>query len=65
MNERYDYQRIYDPKSPALDVAQQMSPEMLANMTESFVEKAAARALNDQQGEVIIREPRVVNPSVK
>ena len=64
-NERYDFQRIYDPKSDAIDVAQQMRPEALVDMMEKFVEKASARALNDQQGEVIIREPKVVNPSVK
>jgi len=63
-NERYDFQRIYDPKSDAIDVGNQLPPEVLANMMEKFVEKASARALNDQQGEVIIREPKVVNPSV-
>jgi hypothetical protein len=62
-NDRYDFQRIYDPKSAALDVAAQMTPEVLAGMVEKFVEKASARALNDQQGQVIIHEPRIVNPS--
>ena len=62
-NERYDFQRIYDPRSDAIDVAKQMTPEVLSTMVEQFVEKASARALNDQQGEVIIREPRIVNPS--
>jgi hypothetical protein len=64
-NERYDFQRIYDPKSTAIDVTKQMTPETLANMVETFVERASARALNDHQGEVIIHEPRVVNPAVK
>ena len=64
-NDRYDFQRIYDPKSPALDVAQQVPVDQLAGMVEKFVERASARALNDQQGEVIIKEPRVVNPSSK
>jgi hypothetical protein len=40
-----------------------MTPEVLATMVRRFVEKASARALNDQQGEVIIHEPRIVNPS--
>ena len=61
-NERYDFQRIYDPKSPALDVAEQMPLEVLAGMMEKFVERASARALNDRQGEVIIKEPRVIQP---
>jgi hypothetical protein len=64
-NDRYDFQRIYDPKSIAIDVAQSIPVDVLTNMMEKFVERASARALNDQQGEVIIREPRVVNPSVK
>ena len=64
-NERYDFQRIYDPKSTAIDVAQQVPVDVLTNMVEKFVERASARALNDQQGEVIIKEPRLVNPSVK
>ena len=64
-NERYDFQRMYDPDSPALDVAQAIPPEVLSGMMEKFIERASARALNDQQGEVIIKEPRVVDPSVR
>jgi hypothetical protein len=64
-NDRYDFQRIYDPKSTAIDVAQQMPVDVLTNMVEKFVERASARALNDQQGEVIIKEPRVVTPAVR
>jgi hypothetical protein len=64
-NERYDFQRIYDPQSIAIDVAQQVPVEQLAAMVEKFVERAAARAVNDQQGEVIIKEPRVVDPSLR
>ena len=64
VNERYDFQRLYDPQSTAIDVAAQIPPEVLAASLEMFVEGAASRALNDREGEVIIREPRVVNPSV-
>jgi hypothetical protein len=64
-NDRYDFQRIYDPKSTAIDVAQQMPADLLTNMVEKFVERASARALNDQQGEVIIKEPKVVSPAVR
>lgn len=63
VNERYDFQRLYDPASAAIDVANQIPVEQLAGFVEKFVERAAARALNDQEGEVIIREPRIVNPS--
>lgn len=62
-NERYDFQRIFDPNSVALDVAQSIPVEVLATMVEKFVERASARALNDQQGEVIIKEPRIVDPT--
>ena len=64
-NERYDFQRIYDPKSTALDIAQNVPLDVLSGMVEKFVERASARALNDQQGEVIIKEPRLINPSVR
>ena len=64
-NDRYDFQRIYDPRSTAIDVAQQMPADVLSNMVEKFVERASARALNDQQGEVIIKEPRLISPSVR
>ena len=59
-NERHDFQRLYDPDSPALDVAQTIPPEVLSGMMEKFVERAAARSLNDKEGEVIIKEPRIV-----
>ncbi len=63
VNERYDFQRLYDPESTAIDVAQQIPAEQLGRLVEGFVERAAARALNDKEGEVIIKEPRIVNPS--
>ena len=63
-NERYDFQRLYDPASTALDVAQQIPLEQLAALVEKFVERASARALNDREGEVTVKEPRVVNPAV-
>ena len=62
-NERYDFQRMYDPESPALDVAQTSPPDVLSGMMETFIERASARALNDREGEVIIKEPRIVDPA--
>jgi len=64
-NDRYDFQKMYDPDSPALDVAQSIPPEVLSGMMEKFIERAAARSLNDREGEVIIKEPRVVDPAVR
>jgi hypothetical protein len=55
--ERYDYQRINDPDSNEVAIDQ------LAVMMEKFVERAAARAVNEQTGEVTVKEPRVINPA--
>src|SRR5688572_11531673 len=62
-HERYDFQRLYDPNSPALDVAQTIPVEVLAPMMEEFVQRAAARALHDRESEVTVKEPRIVDPA--
>ncbi len=41
---RFDFQKIYDPKSTALDVGAQMPLEQLFGNLTSFVESASARA---------------------
>jgi len=58
VNDRYDFQRLYDPDSATIDVEKQFGPDQLAGLVESFVERAAARAFNE--GEVIVKEPRVI-----
>jgi len=60
VNERHDFQRLYDPDSGTIDVEKQFAPEQLAGLVESFVQRSAARVLSDREGEVIIKEPRVV-----
>ena len=62
-HERYDFQRLYDPDSPALDVAQTIPVEVLAPMMEEFVQRAAARALHDRESEVTVKEPRILDPA--
>ncbi len=64
-NERYDFMRLYDPMSTAVDVAKSLPPEVLATKLEWFVERASAKALNEAIGEVIVNEPRIVNPATK
>lgn len=64
-NERFDFQRLYDPDSTAISIDKNIPLEVLAPMVEKFVERASARALNDSTGEVIIKEPRIVDPSRK
>jgi hypothetical protein len=61
--ERYDFQRLYDPNSAAIDVAKSIPVEKLAAMVQKFIERASARALNESIGEVIVKEPRVVDPA--
>ncbi len=41
---RFDFQKIYDPKSPALDVGDQMPLAQLFGNLTAFVESASARA---------------------
>ena len=41
---RFDFQKIYDPKSTALDVGAQMPLEQLFGNLTTFVENASARA---------------------
>jgi hypothetical protein len=64
-NERFDFQRIYDPSSTAISIDKNIPLEVLAPMVEKFVERASARALNNSTGEVIIKEPRIVDPARK
>ena len=60
--ERFDYQRIYDPQSAAINIERALPPETLGPLVESFVEKASAKALRDAIGVVTVTEPRVVQP---
>ena len=63
--ERHDFVRLYDPESTAIDVAESIPPELLATRLDAFVERAAARAVNEAIGEVIVNEPKIVNPATK
>ncbi|HET7730290.1 MAG TPA: hypothetical protein VFK48_09680 [Usitatibacter sp.] len=61
-SERFDYQRIHDPKSDAIDIERAVPPEKLGPMVEKFVETSTAKALREAVGEVTVGEPRVVRP---
>jgi len=63
--ERYDFMRIYDPMSTAIDVAKSIPPEVLSEKLQAFVERASAKAINEAIGEVIVNEPKIVNPATK
>ena len=59
--ERFDYQKIYDPSWTAIDVAQNFTPEDLAAQVEKFVERASSRALREAIGVVTVTDPKAVN----
>jgi hypothetical protein len=62
-SERFDFQRIHDPRSTAIDIERAVPPETLGPMVESFVEQASARVLREAIGEVTVGEPRIVKPN--
>jgi hypothetical protein len=51
--------------STAIDVAKSIPPEVLADKLQAFVERASAKAINEAIGEVIVKEPKIVNPATK
>jgi hypothetical protein len=63
--ERYDFIRLYDPDSTSINVANSIPPELLAAQVDKFVERASAKAINEAIGEVIVKEPKIVNPATK
>jgi hypothetical protein len=60
VEERFDYQKIYDPMWTAVDVAKNFTPEQLAGQVEKFVERASARALREAIGVVTVTDPKAV-----
>jgi hypothetical protein len=44
---RYEFQKIYDPESTALNVARSIPPEKLAQIFTTFVEKSVARGVGE------------------
>ena len=61
--ERYDFQKIFDPQSPAVDVQRSFTPEQMSEAVGKFVEKSAARSLREAIGTVTVSEPKPVQPA--
>ena len=59
--ERFDFIRYYDPNG-GIDPATNMPTEMLADKMMTFVERASSKAFHEAVGEVIVRDPKIVNP---
>lgn len=55
-NERYSFQRYYDPQSTANDIEDAIPPEKLGPLMEQFVEQSSARSLREAIGSVTVRE---------
>jgi len=58
--ERFDFQKIYDPMWTAVDVAKNFTPEQLAAQVEKFVERSSSRALSEAIGVVTVSDPKAV-----
>lgn len=62
---RFDFQKIYDPKSTALDVGAQMPLEQLFGNLTSFVESASARAYRRAVPNISIGDIKPVDVAAK
>lgn len=61
VEERFDFQKIYDPGWTAVDIAKNFTPEQLAAQVEKFVERASSRALREAIGVVTVTDPKAVD----
>jgi hypothetical protein len=60
---RYDYSRLFDPESPAIDVAKSLTPDQLGEQVVRFVERSSAKALREAVPVVTVGDPVVVEPA--
>jgi hypothetical protein len=49
-NNRHDFQKLFDPNSPALDVANSIPTDFLVSRIETLIERSAAKSVNDKEG---------------
>ena len=65
-NPRYDFQKLYDPASTALNVENSMSPDFLADKILGLIELSAGRAVNENYGaKVEVGDIKPVPPADK
>ena len=63
---RYEFQRIYDPESTAINVANSITVEKLATIFTKFVEKSVARGVGEALPQIEIGDVKPVgSPTVK
>ena len=63
-NERFDFARYYDPDG-GIDPSQNIPTTVLADKLVTFVERASTKAFREAVGEVIVKDPKIVNPATK
>ena len=61
--DRFEVQRIFDPKTAGTRVELSVPPEKLGPIVETFVEKSAEKAAAAAIGVVTVGDPRVVKPN--
>ncbi len=49
-NYRHDFQKLFDPNSPALDVANTIPTDFLVSRIERLIERSASKSVNDKEG---------------
>ena len=59
--ERFDFQKIYDPMWTATTLERNFTPEQLAGQVETFVERSSSRALREAIGVVTVTDPKAVD----
>ena len=59
-SERWDFEKLFDPKSASLDVEVDFPPDVIGARLERFVELSTADALRELFGTVTVSEPRIV-----
>jgi hypothetical protein len=52
--ERYDFRKVTNPESTAINVANAFDPDQLAGLIDKFIETAALRSVTDKRGSVEI-----------
>lgn len=59
---RYEYQKIFDHNSTAIDVEKQMTREQLAQRLSTFIERSTARSVGEMLPVITVGEPALVTP---
>lgn len=62
-SERWDFEKLADPKSTRSDIEDDFPPEVLGPLVERFVELSTANAVREIFSTVTVSEPKAVTPA--